>query len=249
MATLNLFDLLAIDPSLLDSYVLDERVNRENLNNYIKSKLGSSWPVYTNTAVFKFKLEQWFLAHQQNITKLVDTTLFQYNPIDNYDRTETSESSNTMSETSDSSFKQDMTDIHGGTDTESIDITNGGNDSTSTSSGGDSTLSKSAYNENGYSPLETTENSAQGSSTTTYGATQKNAREKKYGETIGRTGENTEERSKTGSVNSTNTVRAHGNIGVTTTQQMIEQERAISVFNIFDWIVERIDNELFLGLW
>ena len=33
-------------------------------------------------------------------------------------------------------------------------------------------------------------------------------------------------------------LRAHGNIGVTTTQEMIKQEREISRFNIYDFIIE-----------
>lgn len=36
--------------------------------------------------------------------------------------------------------------------------------------------------------------------------------------------------------------RAHGNIGVTTTQQMIEQERNIVKFNIYDYIVDSFKN-------
>lgn len=36
--------------------------------------------------------------------------------------------------------------------------------------------------------------------------------------------------------------RAHGNIGVTTTQQMIEQERNVVKFNIYDYIVDSFKN-------
>lgn len=249
MAILNLFDLLAINPELLDGYVLDSRLNRENLNNCIKSKLGSSMPVYTNTKIFKFKLETWFSVHEQNISKLVDTTLFQYNPIDNYDRTETVENENSSTKTSNITVNQDISDSHSGKDTEVSDIKNGGSDSTSSNSGGDSTLSKSAYNVEGYSPLETTETSSQDTSSTTYGATQNNTHSKSYGETIQRKGNNSEDRSVADTGTSTSTIHARGNIGVTTTQQMIEQERNISLFNIYDWIVEKLDKELFLGIW
>lgn len=36
----------------------------------------------------------------------------------------------------------------------------------------------------------------------------------------------------------THSGRAHGNIGVTTTQKMIEEERRVSGFNIYDYIAD-----------
>lgn len=42
--------------------------------------------------------------------------------------------------------------------------------------------------------------------------------------------------------NSIHKGRTHGNIGVTTSQQMIEAERNVSQFNIIDYIVERFKN-------
>lgn len=41
----------------------------------------------------------------------------------------------------------------------------------------------------------------------------------------------------TGTITNTHTVRAHGNIGVTTTQQMIEAEREVVKFNLMDYII------------
>lgn len=40
-----------------------------------------------------------------------------------------------------------------------------------------------------------------------------------------------------------------GNIGVTTTQTMIQEERALYEFNIYEWIVDKYENELFLRVW
>ncbi len=40
-----------------------------------------------------------------------------------------------------------------------------------------------------------------------------------------------------------------GNIGVTTTQSMISEERAIQEFNIYSWIADKFQNELFLNVW
>lgn len=41
-----------------------------------------------------------------------------------------------------------------------------------------------------------------------------------------------------GDTNSTHKGRTHGNIGVTTSQQMIEEERRVAQFNMYDYIVQ-----------
>ena len=64
------------------------------------------------------------------------------------------------------------------------------------------------------------------SGSTTYGKTNTNTT--RYGHTNG----------NTYSKNDTEQIRAHGNIGVTTTQQMIEQERDMAKFNIFQFILD-----------
>lgn len=40
-----------------------------------------------------------------------------------------------------------------------------------------------------------------------------------------------------------------GNIGVTTTQKMINEERELQEFNIYNWIVNKYNVELFLRVW
>lgn len=46
------------------------------------------------------------------------------------------------------------------------------------------------------------------------------------------------ENSASGTGNTVNTGRVHGNIGVTTTQQMIESERNVAEFSIYDYIAD-----------
>ena len=88
------------------------------------------------------------------------------------------------------------------------------------------------------------------SQTTTFGKTETNKDETTYGKT-----EEVEE-SKTGSETANRTsalthgehvatsnegaheLHAHGNIGVTTTQKLIEEQRAIDLFNLYDIIIE-----------
>lgn len=52
--------------------------------------------------------------------------------------------------------------------------------------------------------------------------------------------------SDTGTISNKRRGRAFGNIGVTTTQQMLESERQVVKFNIYDFIAESFENEFCL---
>ena len=77
-----------------------------------------------------------------------------------------------------------------------------------------------------------------GNKTTTFGKTESIMESRNYGQTISKTGGTTHgeqvETSNTGS----HTLHAHGNIGVTTTQKLVREERDIDLFNLYDIIIE-----------
>ncbi len=89
-----------------------------------------------------------------------------------------------------------------------------------------------------------------GSSTTTFGKTETNKDEttygktenvqetKTYGETINKTGGLTHGESVQTTSDGEHEMHAHGNIGVTTTQKMIKEQRSIELFNVYDIIIE-----------
>ena len=71
-----------------------------------------------------------------------------------------------------------------------------------------------------------------------YGKTENTTESKTYGQTISKAGNFTHGESVATSSTGQHTLWAHGNIGVTTTQEMIRQERAIDLFNLYDIIIE-----------
>lgn len=73
---------------------------------------------------------------------------------------------------------------------------------------------------------------------TTYGKTESVQETKTYGETIGKTGGLTHGEQIATTNEGEHELHAHGNIGVTTTQKMIKEERQIDLFNIYDIIIE-----------
>lgn len=77
-----------------------------------------------------------------------------------------------------------------------------------------------------------------GTEQTSYGHTEDITESKTFGERVSRTGGITHgEQIRTDNTGG-HTLRAHGNIGVTTTQEMIKQQRQIELFNIYDIIIE-----------
>ena len=77
-----------------------------------------------------------------------------------------------------------------------------------------------------------------GSDTTTYGKTENVTEQRTYGQTIQKAGNMTHGEK----INTTNSgsheLHAHGNIGVTTTQKLIREQREIDLFNLYDIIIE-----------
>ena len=254
---MNLFDLIVLDPTLLSDFPLDPRLDRNILIAWINAECGALATTYNNTVIFKFKLNTWFQVHQQNITKLVDTTLFEYNPIDNYDRHEEGtrqlKRQDSVSRSSNSSGNtNDTTEVkHSGTD--SVKQVGSGTDAYSGNSGNTTTLTKAAYDSTAYSPLDQT--TVQGNDTNTTTHSNENDSSTNYGSnidtthTVANTGKNDSTDNSNGQDDETYSNHMHGNIGVTTTQQMIEAERQVVLFNVYKWIVEQLQDYLFIGVW
>ena len=73
---------------------------------------------------------------------------------------------------------------------------------------------------------------------TTYGRTENVQETKTYGETIGKTGGLTHGEQVATTNEGEHELHAHGNIGVTTTQKLIQEQREIDLFNLYDIIIE-----------
>ena len=73
---------------------------------------------------------------------------------------------------------------------------------------------------------------------TTYGKTENVQETRTYGETINKTGGLTHGEQVQTSSDGEHELHAHGNIGVTTTQKLIREQRSIDLFNVYDIIIE-----------
>ena len=73
---------------------------------------------------------------------------------------------------------------------------------------------------------------------TTYGKTENVQETKTYGETVSRTGGMTHGEQVATTNEGEHELHAHGNIGVTTTQKLIREQRDIDLFNLYDIIIQ-----------
>lgn len=203
-ADLSILGLYTYDNTIFDLLTLPEGLSKDNLIKNILSRLAELEIIYPNPTVLKDLIGVWSVSCQYSWAKLYATMTASYNPIDNYDRTET----RTLNSQGTGSSQA------GGSDTVAGSAQNNKAGNILDKVAGFNTGAQALVDKN---KTETSEND----SLTTNGTT-----------TYGRT--NSESFTKA----DTETIHARGNIGVTTTQQMLTQEREIADFNIYDIITE-----------
>lgn len=186
---------------------------------------------YTDCAMFWAK---W----RRTVEKWVNALSITYNPLENYDRMEdwsdikSSDGTTSSTRSSTEVVDDDSTMKKTGTETEVVD-------SKSTS---DVTTDEkvSAFDSSSYEPSKQTivdgEGTEDTTNTTTYNTTDTGTddRTTTFSETLSG--------SNGGSENGTHSGRMHGNIGVTTSQQMLQAELELQYWNLYDHIAD-----LFIG--
>lgn len=231
-ATMSVLGLYQWDNTLFSLLSLPEGLDKDTLVDFILAECSDLEILYPNPEVLKGLIGVWSATEQYTWGKLYATMQLQYNPIDNYDRTET--------RTLASQAAGNSTD--GGTDT--VTSADTGTDTVTSADTGTDTTSNNSTDLNQVKAFDTAANTftdrekdtVNNSGTTTYGKTNTNTAN--YGKTNTNTARYGHTNNNTYSKNDTENIRAYGNIGVTTTQQMIEQERETAKFNIFQVILD-----------
>lgn len=193
MANLSIMGLYEWDNTIFDLFQLPEGINLETLKLNILSQLAELELLYPNPVLMKNLIGVWSKTCEYEWNKLADTMKLEYNPIDNYDRTEI----RTLKSTGEGHSQDSGTD--------------------STTAGGTVTNKVNAYNGNNSETMADKEQNVDShTGSMTYG--------KKNDETFDK--------------NDEETIHARGNIGVRSSQELLEQERNIAKFNIYDIITD-----------
>lgn len=213
MNLLTVEGLYNYDNTLFDGFNVPEGLVKQIAIDAILMRTRELEILYPDFTYMKNRITIWSNKYQNNWKKLYDTTVLEYNPIENYDRME------------------DWTDTDDETSTSARDNTR------NTTNTVKSTSTNEVMNSVNVTDQNTAFNAglADHAKQITDGDTTENG-----SITNTETGKDTENENVNGGRTGrhTRTGRAHGNIGVTTSQQMIQSERDLVVFNLYDVIAE-----------
>lgn len=252
--TMSLIGLYSYDSTLFDNLTLPVGVDKDDVVGNLLMETDGQEVLYPNPGFMKMAIGVWSKKELPVWEKLLATTKFEYNPIHNYDREEVVQDTEIrdLKKTSDESRKLSDNTVVDTTGNVNINV-DGSDNSTGTDRQSGSTVTDervSAFNNDTLVPRsEVTEtpnttidrdSNEDYNSTTKTDSTGKETNAKTVDETV------TRNDGDTGTVTNQHTAHMLGNIGVTTTQQMIEAEREVVKFNIVDYIVESFANRFCL---
>lgn len=237
-ATLSLMGMYEYDNTILDFFHYPDKwetVDKDVFVNKLLLDTAELEVLYPDADIFKTAIKYWSAAEVQNWNKLYDTTVLDYNPIWNKD--------GTVTETEKHIKNNNYTDVTDGTIADHSSTN--GTQNTETS-GNENTNTTNNTNEKDYVFGFNSENAAQSGQTVTDDTGNTNT---------GRSeNSNTNSSASTDATTTNNTNFKHdekenidreytrteqGNIGITTTQQMINEEREVDKFNLMDYIIDR----------
>lgn len=174
------------DPSIFDGVEFPSNISVQDFVDMLLMQCGEMPVLYSSPPLLKSLIHVWSKNSQYTWKHLASTLTAEYNPIENYDRMEEWEDSNTNT----SRYTNSTNNTSNGSTKEQV------------------------Y---GYNDLQTpADNSASNSASTSA---------------------DTSDSAGTGTSSGTRKGRAHGNIGVTTTQEMLESERRVAMFNFYDTVI------------
>ena len=222
---ITLWGMWNYDNSLFNEIDVDARLNKNLLITYIMQYCADNEVLYTNPDILKMCVNAFFQARKDNYARIIDALTAEYNPIENTDRYESriinSDTSGSSSSTGASEYNASSTWE------ETASTTNTANNSTE--------LQKSAYNATSYQPYEKTVATI----------SEENSGSKNGKDSGNDTSSFENSETTTGNRKDVEEVHAHGNIGITTNQQMINEELALRLENnIYEIIALDFENAI-----
>lgn len=228
-ATVSLLGLKRLNDGILGELVVPDGVDVELVKDNLLAETAELEVIYPDAMFMQAMIGRWSAKELPIWERLYKTTLLEYNPIENYDRIEEwTEAEDTKKNTEADATGTSTTDTDG-TSTRQSNTDGVINDQKYVS----------AYNEVEFTPTERDNNTQN----------EKNNSEQKDVGTVSvkTSAENTTD--ETGNRNLLRKGRAHGNIGVTTSQEMIEAERDVALYNIIDVIINSFKNRFCLQVY
>lgn len=221
ITTTGLLDLLYYDDTIMDSFTVPDGIDRQLALDTIYQRCGLTPLYHPDPAWLKFYVGRWCSKNAKTWEELYKTTIQDYNPIYNYDRTEettdTRSGTRKLSEDTSSNTKQNG-------DTSVTDTSSDSSEHTISADNSDS------Y-EPGYKDVSSRQDTQTSESSNHVDVTGDRAVDETTDETY------------------LHKLRAYGNIGVTTTQEMLEAQRKVVRYNIYNEIADSFKEEFCLYIY
>lgn len=219
-----------VGQSLFDYLVLPSGIDKTDLTDNIIIKCNSFEVLYSDIEFMRYAIGSWGRKNYRTFDKWVKALDLEYNPIENYDRIE---------DTTDSFIRNKKTDDDiQGTNTNSgnsnsqsaetiVDDGEGTNNNTRE-------LKKAAFDSPTYANYEQETDATMSTNDNT--RTDNASSNEQHIDTA--TNASQRDIQEAESTKNTKTSHIHGNIGVTTSQQMLESELKLARFNLYDQITD-----------
>ena len=213
--TTGLLDLLYFDDTIMDNFTVPDGIDRQLALDTIYQRCGLTPLYHPDPAWLKFYVGRWCSKNAKTWEELYKTTIQDYNPIYNYDRTADIRSgTRKLSEDTSSNTKQNG-------DTSVTDTSSDNSEHTTSADNSDT------Y-EPGYKDVSSRQDTQASESSNRVDVTGDRAVDETTGETY------------------SHKLRAYGNIGVTTTQEMLEAQRKLVRYNVYNEIADSFKEEFCL---
>ena len=230
MARVTLWGFYQYDKTLFDDIVLPDGIDKDDLIADIMRNSGDLYPYHQVPEYLKRNINFWFARRLFDFERMYEALRVEYSPIENYDRIE--------------DIKREYKDS--GTDTETLTLgssttsKNTGTDTNTMQGGGSTEKGVSAYNEDGYTNREKDTETQNSTNTNQYDSTVTNTK----------SGSDTTKTDYGKQRTETENTRIHGNIGVTTSQQMIESEMTLRAkYDIYKIISREFEREFLVQIY
>lgn len=268
-ATMDLMAMYKYDPTLFDDIVIPSGVNKDTLIKCLIMDTAEMEVIYPRPDFLKMALTTWSYKQLPVWTKLYESTMFDYNPIWNKDGTISETITRDLKGTEDTTTNIDRVDNLEDKNTRNFEDKNTRNfedkntrnfeDKETKDLDGDNTESVYGFNSSTAAPANKNEYNDNGTDTInhtgtdTYNHTGTDTYNHTGTDTYAHTGRQDLDTTVDRDTTDTGTIKTQrtekGNIGVTSTQQLIKEEREIDQFNIYDYIINDFRQRFCLALY
>ena len=222
IARITLIGLYNYDSSLFDNLQFPEGADKETFINSLLLEHGEKPVIYSNPDFMKFAIGVWSKKYYNTIEHIIEALNAEYNPIHNSDR-----------------YEEIFENRKNNTENSGTDTTTTTLNSETESSGNNNSIAEnqvSAYNQADYTPDNKSDTDSTFSNTGS--DNQHGSSELEHGHKI-----NTDD-------NFTRSAHLYGNIGITTSQEMVTAEINLRIqYNLYSIISNLFADDFILYLW